>query len=137
MKCIIHVAINEEPGDPAQAWQRVVKRALTEAEKRKLQSIAFPALGTGVSDINRYSCTEQSILCRLMYYTSPSPGGCLLMSTSASASMLLSKLSLLLLVTTAFRKRSSNAIYNTCTYVSFKMHVRNTLVLNAHGVHKY
>lgn len=47
VKHIIHVSI-EDDGGGSDAWQRVVKRALTEADKRGLKSIAFPALGTGV-----------------------------------------------------------------------------------------
>lgn len=42
-KFIFHLA----PGTGFLRWQNIVTKALDEAEKRNLQSIAFPALGTG------------------------------------------------------------------------------------------
>lgn len=42
-KLIFHLAPKSGP----RQWQDVVKKALEEAEKRNLESIVFPALGTG------------------------------------------------------------------------------------------
>lgn len=61
MKCIIHVALGDAVGDPPLSWQRVVKRVLIEAETRGLQSIAFPALGTGIQCLV-WSVIDHSIL---------------------------------------------------------------------------
>lgn len=46
MKHVIHVA-PQGGGSSQSAWQTLVIRALTEADKRGITSIAFPALGTG------------------------------------------------------------------------------------------
>ena len=44
-KYIIHVAPRRRK-DPSM-WQKLVKKALDQAERAQLQSVAFPALGTG------------------------------------------------------------------------------------------
>lgn len=43
-KHIIHVVAKETPEE----WKNVIENCLYTAEKKRLESIAFPALGTGL-----------------------------------------------------------------------------------------